>query len=212
MKCTRNSTGILKKDKSLILTAWVTTIEWQKRRLPPPSHTLIWCKVKISGEEVDKIISVELSDKDDDPELFETIKNQLIHGLYRFINPDSSCMQDKKCIKRYPKAYLQETQTDNDGYSLYCRRKPQDGGKSTSLRVRGKEITSGYDLVVPHNKLLCKILKAHINVEECSSMKAIKYITKYVSKGSDMATFAIGDEDGRDEIKNYQTGRYISSN
>ena len=27
-----------------------------------------------------------------------------------------------------------------------------------------------------------------------------------------MATFAIGDEGGRDEIKNYQTGRYILSN
>ena len=58
------------------------------------------------------------------------------------------------------------------------------------------------------NKLLCKILKAHINVDYCSSVKAIKYITKYINKGSDMATFAIG-EGGRDEIKNYQTGCYI---
>ena len=38
-----------------------------------------------------------------------------------------------------------------------------------------------------------------------------KYITKYVNKGSDMAPFAIGSEGRRDEIKKYQTGRYISN-
>ena len=80
------------------------------------------------------------------------------------------------------------------------------------MRVRGEEITLGNQRVVPNNKLLCKIRKAHINVEYCSSVKAIRYITKYVDKGSDMVTFAIGDEGGRDEMKNYQTGRYILSN
>ena len=49
-------------------------------------------------------------------------------------------------------------------------------------------------------------------MEYCSSVKAIKYITKYVNKGSDMSTFDIGDEGGRDEIKHYQRECYISSN
>ena len=83
-----------------------------------------------------KIISAELNDKDDDPELFETIKNQLIHGVCGVINPDSPWMQDKKCIKQYAKAYLQKTQTDNNGYSIYCKHKPEDRGKSTTLRIR----------------------------------------------------------------------------
>ena len=48
-------------------------------------------------------------------------------------------------------------------------------------------------------------------MEYCSSEKAIKYITKCVNKGSDMATSAIGDEGGWDEIKHYQTEPYISS-
>ena len=88
------------------LNAWITTIEWQKRGLPH-SQTLIWCKLKIRGKYVDKIISTELPDKDDDPELFETIKTQLIHGLCRVINPDSPCMQEK-CIKQYPNLMLEK--------------------------------------------------------------------------------------------------------
>ena len=42
----------------------------------------------------------------------------------------------------------------------------------------GEEITCGNQWVVPHNKLLYKILKAHFDVEYCSSVKTIKYITK----------------------------------
>ena len=60
---------------------------------------------------------------------------------------------DKKCIKRYPKAYLRETQTDNDRYPLYRRRKLENGVKSTTLRVGEEEITLGNQRVVPHNKL-----------------------------------------------------------
>lgn len=89
----------------------------------PHSHILIWRKLKIIRRaDVDKIISAELLDKVDDPEFFETIKTQLIHGLCGDINPDSHCMQDKKCSKRYPKAYLQENQTEIDGYPHYRRK------------------------------------------------------------------------------------------
>lgn len=37
-------------------------------------------QTKIKAEVVDKIISTELPDKYDNPELFEIIKTQLIHG------------------------------------------------------------------------------------------------------------------------------------
>ena len=50
-------------------------------------------------------------------------------------------------------------------------------------------------------------------MENCSSVKAIKYITKYANKAGDMATFAIGDEGGRDEIKKIiRQGVIISNN
>ncbi|XP_073995589.1 uncharacterized protein [Rhodnius prolixus] len=73
--------------------------------------------------------------------------------------------------------------------------------------------------VVPYSPLLSKTFNAHINVESCSSVKSIKYICKYVNKGSDMAVFRIENNNvhspplnQNDEITNYQIGRYISSN
>lgn len=54
---------------------------------------------------------------------------------------------------------------------------------------------------------------AHINVECCNSVKSIKYILKYVHKGSDRGVFAARSRDNDvDEITGYQAGRYISSN
>lgn len=121
-------------------------------------------------------------------------------------------MQDRKCCKKYPKPFIAETQTDYNGYPLYRRRTLEHGGHSTTLVVRGQVINVDNRWVVPYNSLLCKTIKAHINVEYCSSVKAIKYITKYINKGSDMATFRIGDEAERYGIQIFQTGRYISSN
>lgn len=46
---------------------------------------------------------------------------------------------------------------------------------------------------------------AHINEELCHSVKSIKYICKYVNKGSDQAAFGIENE--CDEVSKYEAGR-----
>jgi hypothetical protein len=56
------------------------------------------------------------------------------------------------------------------------------------------------------------MFQAHINVEYCNSVKSIKYVCKYVNKGSDTAVFALGNDRTNDEFMRYQLGRYISSN
>jgi len=56
------------------------------------------------------------------------------------------------------------------------------------------------------------MFNAHINVEYCNSVKTIKYICKYVNKGSDMAIVELESSNRNDEIAQYQLGRYISSN
>lgn len=57
--------------------------------------------------------------------------------------------------------------------------------------------------IVPYCPLLLRMFPAHINTEYCGSVKSIKYICKYVNKGSDQALFGIQNERQiTDEIEN----------
>lgn len=71
-------------------------------------------------------------------------------------------------------------------------------------------------MIVPYSPVLTKPFNAHINVAYCSSVKSIKYVCKYVKKGSDQAVFNLvreaAPEVRRDEVTIYQSGRYLSSN
>ncbi|XP_050338078.1 uncharacterized protein LOC126764437 [Bactrocera neohumeralis] len=137
----------------------------------------------------------------------------MIHGPYGVLNINSPCMIDGKSSKRYPRALTSDTITGNDGYPLYRRRSTEDNGQSVMMNIRHQEIIVDNRWVVPYSQLLSKIFQSHINVEYCNSVKSIKYICKYVNKGSDMAVFEVPDADNRnDEITRYQMGRYVSSN
>jgi hypothetical protein len=61
--------------------------------------------------------------------------------------------------------------------------------------------------VVPYNPYLSKKYKAHINVECCGSVQAVKYINKYIYKGQDRTTLRISDT--KNEVEKYLQGRYI---
>lgn len=78
------------------------------------------------------------------------------------------------------------------------------------MKVNNKDVVVDNSWIVPYSPLLSKTFKAHCNVEYCNSVKSIKYICKYVTKGSDMAVF--GAPDANDEVSQYQMGRYVSSN
>lgn len=189
---------------------WMYSIEWQKRGLPH-AHILIWLVNKIMTNQIDDVISAEIPDQTTDPGLFNVVTKNMIHGPCGVINPNSPCMHDGKCTKRYPRALLSDTITGNDGYPLYRRRSTDDNGKSIILQVNRQDFEVDNRWVVPYSPILSKAFKAHINVEYCNSVKSIKYICKYVNKGSDMAVFGVA-ENRNDEITQYQMGRYISSN
>ncbi|XP_074115105.1 uncharacterized protein LOC141537825 [Cotesia typhae] len=179
------------------------TIEWQKRGLPHV-HILLWLENKIRPDCIDQIRSAELPDHNLDSDLHDIVKSSMIHGPCGSFNTKSPCMMDGKCSKRYLKVFLKETETGEDGYPKYRRRSPTDGG--VKLMFNGVTIDNRW--VVPYNPVLSRTFKAHINVEYCNSIKSIKYICKYINKGSDQASFTVED---LDEVKKYQAGRYISS-
>lgn len=80
---------------------------------------------------------------------------------------------------------------------------------SVKIRMKGVEIDIDNKWIVPYNPLLSKMFQSHINVEFCNSMKSIKYICKYVTKGSDKAMINVPDPKKYDEIEQYQMGRNI---
>jgi hypothetical protein len=54
--------------------------------------------------------------------------------------------------------------------------------------------------VVPYNPGLLMRCNYHINVEARSSIKAVKYLFKYVYKGRDQASFSVNaDQNDRDD-------------
>ena len=124
-------------------------------------------------------------------------------------------MVDGKCAKDYPKFLRESTEVGCDSYHNYRRRAVEDGGNTGRVNIRrgGTYIQHVVDnrWVVPYNPFLLKQFNSHINVEICSSIKSIKYVLKYVTKGSDQSVFQLQREEQADEIAVFQNARYVSS-
>ncbi|UYV80693.1 hypothetical protein LAZ67_19001416, partial [Cordylochernes scorpioides] len=153
---------------------WMFTIEWQKRGLPH-SHILIWLKDKIHPIQIDNVISAEIPNPEEDPNLYEVVIKNMIHGPCGTFNINAPCMKNGKCSKNYPRDLISDTQTGFDGYPRYRRRAPENGGFKGKLKGRGNtEIEVDNKWVVPYSPLRSRMFKAHINVEYCHSVKSIK--------------------------------------
>jgi len=74
--------------------------------------------------------------------------------------------------------------TDVNEYPIYRRR---DTGHI--VVVHGIKLDNRW--VVLHNVYLSTKYDAHINVEVCNNIRAVKYLFKYVYKGHDHATVEI---------------------
>ncbi|VDM91619.1 unnamed protein product [Onchocerca ochengi] len=79
----------------------------------------------------------------------------MIHGPCNTLNPNSSCMIDGKCSKRYPRALIFNTVTGNDGYLLYGRL-AEDDGKLATMQTWNGDI----EVAVVH-------LAAHLENGQC---------------------------------------------
>lgn len=65
--------------------------------------------------------------------------------------------------------------------------------------------------VVSYHLVLLRNFNAHINVEITSSIKSIKYVCKYITKGNDQAAFGLEKTNDIDELKIYEHGKYINN-
>ncbi|CAF3665690.1 unnamed protein product [Rotaria socialis] len=165
----------------------------QKRGLPH-AHCLFTLsdedKIK-TADDVDNIISAELPDRNVQSELYNIIITQNIHGPYGRLNPKSIY-----------------------GYPIYRRR-----NNSNETHFTRNKIQVDNRFVVPYNSFLSLKYNAGINVELCSTVKDIKYINNYITKGYDCARIGVqvnaNDNLEKvvdyDEIKQYFNCRYMSS-
>lgn len=191
-------------------------IEFQKRGLPH-CHILLFLDRDskfTTPEQIDKAVFTEIPDSDQEPELSATVTRFMMHGPCGELNSKAPCMKmDKrtgkmKCSKGFPKAFQSETEVHDDEYPPYRRR---DDGRQVARYVKGRDIVYlDNRWVVPYNPYLSLKYDAHINVEVCATIQSVKYIHKYIYKGSDRAIVEFSaDNNEVDEIKQYLNARYI---
>jgi hypothetical protein len=215
------------KDNDLgnvIAKIWV--MEFQKRGLPHTHILLILGEASKlrTAEDFDSMVSAEIPDSIRHPEAYETVTSCMVHGP---CGPDffnAQCMEQGKCKKRYPRSFSEETCCDVDGYFEYRHRQICIFIDPKMQRVVDNR------WIVPYNLHLATKYHAHINMEICSSISAVKYLFKYVYKGLDRATVVVerranrhgqennaqvvvanGEGKNHDEIKTYLEGCYVSA-
>nr|XP_025887491.1 uncharacterized protein LOC112941712 [Solanum lycopersicum] len=191
------------------IIACLYTIEFQKRGLPH-AHILLFLHPTLKSPSIDHIntmITAEIPNMEVDPDDYKAVKNYMMHGPCGDLNPGCPCMKQGKCTKRFPKKFNNQKTFDADGFPIYRRR-------NTGTEVNKNNVFLDNRYVVPYNRNLIVKFDAHINVELCSYSRSVKYLFKYVNKGSDKATIGIERSDTptvRDEIKRYLDCRCISA-
>uniref|UniRef100_A0A7N2MG30 ATP-dependent DNA helicase n=1 Tax=Quercus lobata TaxID=97700 RepID=A0A7N2MG30_QUELO len=198
--------------------AVVYTVEYQKRGLPH-AHILLFLHhddKHPTAAEIDRIISAEIPDLNEEPLAYETVKQYMVHGPYGSINSRAGCMIDNKCTKHFLKKFCLQTTIDEDGFPIYRRR-------NNGRFVERNEAKLDNRYIVPHNIDLLVKFQAHINVEWCNCSRSIKYLFKYITKGPDRATLILEENlhidsfarmqhmTDTNEVKTYLNCRYVSA-
>ncbi|GJW57330.1 DNA helicase [Tanacetum coccineum] len=157
-------------------------------------------------------VTGQLPDPDTDPQGYRVVSEMMVHGPCGLFDSDAVCMKEGKCGKKFPKKFNEHTFFDANGYVHYRRRET-----NIYTTRRGVDLDNAY--IVPYNRQLSLAFHAHINVEYCGWSMLIKYLFKYISKGTDKIAAKIVRQVGEppaetnnasikiDEIQNFIDGR-----
>ncbi|XP_062198863.1 uncharacterized protein LOC133901533 [Phragmites australis] len=203
---------ILEKDILGKVKAYVYVVEFQKRGLPHAHFLLIMLgRYKLTcPEQYDCLISVELPEKHKYPELYKMVVKHMMHGRCSVLNRDCPCTKNRpSCKNHYPRPFNATTLQGKDSYPVYRRR--EDG---RCAMVRKHLLDNRW--VIPYNPYLLWLFNCHINVKACSSIKAVKYLFKYIFEGHDRASMTVTEADKADingnidEIRQYRDARWVT--
>uniref|UniRef100_A0AC35FFM5 ATP-dependent DNA helicase n=1 Tax=Panagrolaimus sp. PS1159 TaxID=55785 RepID=A0AC35FFM5_9BILA len=154
-----------------------------------------------TAEVIDRYISAQFPDPELYPNLFNLVSTHMIHGPC-----GPRCEKDGRCSKGFAKKFQENTTLDEDAYPTYAR---PDNGRSVT---KSSGFVADNRYVVPHCPNLLLLMNCHINVEVVSSIKAVKYLYKYIFKGHDCAAFKIVDGVVHyDECESFLNSRYMGA-
>ncbi|XP_021775583.1 uncharacterized protein LOC110739432 [Chenopodium quinoa] len=192
------------------VAAMIYVVEFQKRGLPH-AHFLIILKPQYKLKcpaDYDRFVCAEIPSANDTM-LRKIILGHMMHGPCGELNQECPCMRTnglkKTCKNKYPKQYAAETTNNKDGYLIYRRRNTGE-----KVKIRGAQLDNQW--VIPYIPYLSMLFDCHLNVEVCCTIKAVKYLYKYVYKGHDKISYTIVPDATKpiDEIEQYQSGRWVS--
>lgn len=174
----------------------MSCIEWQKRGLPH-LHLVIKFEGPLpdEGGEMDEWCWAEVPPADlNGGKAREQVLNCMVHRECGPKNIASPCMQDdrsrpgvKVCGKRYPQPWRTAAVVNGKtGRAEYRRR---DTGEKFPYKhkVNGKFVESyaTNQWIAPYNIWLLSKYNCHMCFDVCTGKAIVKYIYKYINKGSD---------------------------
>ncbi|KAF2894123.1 hypothetical protein ILUMI_12050 [Ignelater luminosus] len=189
-------------------------IEFQKNGWPYARIFNVFRKEDklLDSYRVDQLISAEIPDLTEEPELYELVAAHMIHGPCGVHNLNSWCMEEGQCSKNYPKPLITDTTIQDNGGVIYRRR---INDREVVVRRNNNEIKLNNSWVVPYNPYSLLKYRCYVNVEACASAETVRYLINYFFKtpSSDQSLVQIREEDGTitySEVEAYLNRRFIS--
>ncbi len=193
-------------------------LNYQKHGLPH-IHLLLFLHENhsyLNTTSIDEIISAVFLDKYKEPQLYDIISSTMVHDPCGEENLKFPCITkgptgNKKCSNSFHKTINEQSLLAHNCYLVYYKR----AGVGTLMTIpdpwdlaHPKVINNFW--VISYSPYLCKKYIAHINIEVCGGITAIKYIHGYIYKGDKTNMLYMRDE--HSEIESYVTACYISPN